>query len=58
MADSPDDDLDDWSDEDECANCGGTGFVYMCVSEYACVDPEDGCDLCEKNCDWCDGKGK
>jgi uncharacterized protein (DUF983 family) len=39
--------------DDDCPNCGGEGVIYMCVSEYACVDPESGCDLCERRCDWC-----
>lgn len=39
--------------EDDCPNCGGDGVIYMCQSEYACVDPESGCDLCERPCDWC-----
>lgn len=38
---------------DECPNCGGEGVIYMCQTEYACVDPEGGCDLCECRCDWC-----
>ena len=46
-------DQDDPYDDDECANCGGEGIVYMCHSEYACVDPEGGCDECARRCDWC-----
>lgn len=42
---------DDFSDE--CPNCGGEGVIYMCFEEYACIDPEGGCDLCERRCDWC-----
>jgi hypothetical protein len=42
----------DWYD-DACWNCGGDGVVYMCISEYACIDPEGGCDLCERRCDVC-----
>ena len=45
--------FDDFEPDDYCPNCGGEGVVYMCVSEYACVDPEGGCDLCERRCDWC-----
>lgn len=40
-------------EDDCCPNCCGDGVVYSCVSEYACVDPESGCDLCERRCDWC-----
>jgi len=43
----------DMGPDDNCPNCGGEGVIYMCVSEYACVDPESGCDLCERRCDWC-----
>jgi len=43
---------DDWSN-DTCWNCGGTGFVSDCFEEYACLYPEDGCDLCTRRCDDC-----
>lgn len=46
------DDLDEAGD-DVCPNCGGEGVVYNCQDEIGCVDPEDGCDLCERPCDWC-----
>lgn len=47
--------LDDDFDHDpgDCPNCGGDGVVYMCEDEIGCVDPEGGCDLCERRCDWC-----
>jgi hypothetical protein len=45
--------FDDYSDGEECPNCGGEGFVYCCDEEWACIDPEGGCDLCERRCDWC-----
>lgn len=48
----PDDDFIDQYD-DSCPNCGGEGVVYSCFEEWACVDPESGCDLCERRCDWC-----
>jgi len=38
---------------DWCPNCAGDGVVYMCQDEIGCVDPEGGCDLCERACDWC-----
>lgn len=45
---------EDFSEDYEtCSNCGGEGVIYMCLSEYACIDPESGCDLCERRCDWC-----
>ena len=43
---------DDYDDED-CPNCGGEGFYYACFEEFACLDPEGGCDLCVRRCDWC-----
>lgn len=39
--------------DDVCPNCSGEGVIYMCHSEYACIDPEGGCDLFERPCDWC-----
>lgn len=39
--------------EEECSNCGGEGIIYMCHEEYACIDPEGGCDECARRCDWC-----
>jgi hypothetical protein len=51
-----DDDVDDDVD-DGCPNCGGAGVVYDCQDEIGCVNPEDGCDLCEFRCHWCKGKG-
>jgi hypothetical protein len=47
------DPADDFDMEEDCPNCGGEGVIYMCVSEYACIDPESGCELCERRCDWC-----
>jgi hypothetical protein len=32
----------DFYEDDTCWNCGGEGFVASCVSEYACLYPEDG----------------
>lgn len=52
MSDPFDYDVDD-EDYDECPNCMGFGVIYCCFSEYACIDPENGCDLCERPCDWC-----
>ena len=43
----------EFDDLEGCPNCGGEGVVYCCFEEYACVDPEGGCDLCERRCDWC-----
>jgi hypothetical protein len=40
-------------DEFDCPNCDGEGVIYDCQSDYACVDPESGCDLCIRKCDWC-----
>jgi hypothetical protein len=46
-------DQEDYDDFDCCPNCGGEGYVYVCFEEYACIDPEGGCDLCMRRCDWC-----
>lgn len=46
------DDFDD-GDTDLCWQCHGDGVVYDCFEEWACVDPEGGCDLCERRCDVC-----
>jgi hypothetical protein len=43
----------DCVDDDDCWNCGGEGFVSNCFEEFACLDPEGGCDLCTKRCDVC-----
>lgn len=47
---------DDHYDGAECWNCGGEGYVYSCVEEYACIDPEGGCDYCARRCDVCNPK--
>ena len=47
------DSIDFYEDDDCCPNCGGEGIVYSCFEEWACIDPESGCDLCERRCDWC-----
>ena len=31
----------------ECWNCFGKGIYYDCFEEFACLDPEAGCDVCE-----------
>ena len=48
----PPDDYDDHGD-DSCYECGGEGFVSICMTEYECIDPEYGCDLCTRPCDVC-----
>lgn len=47
------DDYEDFDDSEDCPNCGGEGIVYNCFEEFACIDPEGGCDLCARRCDWC-----
>jgi hypothetical protein len=47
----------DDSEDDGCPNCGGEGFYADCVEEWACADPESGCALCTRKCDWCGGEG-
>lgn len=44
-------DIDD--DNGDCPQCHGDGFTYDCFEEWACVDPEGGCDLCMRRCDVC-----
>ncbi len=39
--------------DDVCPNCGGEGVIYSCFEEWACVDPDSGCDLCTRRCDVC-----
>lgn len=52
------DDAEDYMDDGEdCWNCGGDGFVAHCFQEFACVDPDGGCDDCIRDCDICRGKG-
>jgi len=41
----------------DCWNCVGEGFWSDCFEEWACIDPESGCDLCLRRCDVCNGKG-
>ena len=45
---------DDWV---ECWQCGGEGWLANCWEEFACFDPEGGCDECLERCDICGGKG-
>lgn len=52
QADAREDYDDDW-DNETCWQCDGEGFVYDCFEEYACIDPEGGCDLCMSRCDIC-----
>lgn len=46
-------DYDDFDDDGGCYECGGEGFVSDCFEEWACLDPEYGCDLCTRRCDLC-----
>jgi hypothetical protein len=39
--------------DDQCGNCFGRGWVASCFEEFACIDPEEGCDDCLRPCDWC-----
>jgi len=47
------DDFDDNEYAGDCGNCGGEGYVANCQDEIGCIDPESGCDLCIRRCDWC-----
>lgn len=45
---------DYYDDRDDCCyECGGEGFVSDCVEEWACVDPDYGCDYCTRRCSLC-----
>jgi hypothetical protein len=47
-------DIDDLDYEDsDCYECGGEGFISDCVEEWACIDPEYGCDYCTRRCPLC-----
>ncbi len=48
-----DEDHDDDFDPAECWQCGGEGYIAHCFEDYACVDPEEGCDDCLRPCDIC-----
>jgi len=47
------DEFEDDFDIEECWHCGGEGFVSSCFEEFACIDPDAGCDLCTRRCDVC-----
>lgn len=53
MGEVPEDYDLDGPDDRDCPNCGGEGFVAHCWEEWACIDPEGGCDDCLQPCDWC-----
>lgn len=38
--------------DDDCGNCGGTGFLHDCI-DGQCLDAEIGCELCATKCDYC-----
>lgn len=50
--------IEDWFDDadESCPNCNGEGYVACCFEEWACIDPEGGCDECMCRCDWCNPK--
>jgi hypothetical protein len=39
--------------DDDCWQCGGEGYIFVCQDEIGCIDPENGCDLCQRRCDVC-----
>lgn len=45
----------DQFDDNDCANCGGEGFVYGCSWDWQCdtYDEGEGTCLCTRRCDWC-----
>lgn len=44
------DDIDAGMIGDECWNCLGEGVTYSCEQEFACADPDSGCEWCERRC--------
>jgi hypothetical protein len=40
-------------DDNDCENCGGTGYVSNCFEEFACRYPDESCDDCTRRCEWC-----
>ena len=42
--------------DEECWNCGGKGFYFCCEDEIGCIDPDAGCDLCQRRCEYCNPK--
>ncbi len=47
------DGFDDYEQGEDCANCGGEGYVSHCFQEFACKHPDEGCEDCMRRCDWC-----
>lgn len=48
------DDPDSYDDDDaDCHACGGEGVVANCFEPFACMHPDEGCDLCMRRCEWC-----
>lgn len=46
----------DYDDSEVCWNCGGEGFVAHCFEEWACMYPDEGCELCMRRCEFCDAQ--
>ena len=38
---------------EDCPECGGDGYTYDCFEEWACIDPESGCEECSRRCLGC-----
>ena len=38
---------------EDCPECGGEGYTYYCFEQFACIDPESGCEDCARRCRWC-----
>lgn len=45
--------IDDEIDDGDCWECGGEGVIVSCFEEWACVDPDGGCELCTRPCPEC-----
>lgn len=47
-----DDDYFDMLNDEECGECGGSGYVFDCIDGF-CLDAEVGCDMCTTPCMHC-----
>jgi hypothetical protein len=47
------DEIIDRFETEECPSCPDSGVIYLCVEEWACADPEGGCNYCRRPCSWC-----
>ncbi len=53
----PGEEIEPWWPWIDCWSCFGEGEHADCFEEFACIDPESGCDSCLTRCDICKGAG-